>query len=26
VTHDAALAARCSRQYSLTAGVLEQLS
>ena len=26
VTHDAALAARCSRQYSLTAGVLQQLS
>ena len=26
VTHDATLAARCSRQYSLTAGVLEQLS
>jgi lipoprotein-releasing system ATP-binding protein len=26
VTHDAALAARCSRQFSLTAGVLEQLS
>ena len=26
VTHDAALAVRCSRQYSLTAGVLQQLS
>ena len=26
VTHDAALAARCSRQFSLTAGVLQQLS
>ena len=26
VTHDTALAARCSRQYSLTAGVLQQLS
>ena len=26
VTHDAALAARCSRQYSLTAGMLQQLS
>ena len=26
VTHDAALAARCSRQYSLTAGVLQQFS
>jgi lipoprotein-releasing system ATP-binding protein len=26
VTHDAALASRCSRQYSLTAGVLEQLA
>ena len=26
VTHDAALAARCSRQYSLTAGVLQPLS
>ena len=26
VTHDATLAARCSRQYSLTAGVLQQLS
>jgi lipoprotein-releasing system ATP-binding protein len=26
VTHDAALAERCSRQFSLTAGVLQQLS
>ena len=26
VTHDAALAARCSRQFSLTVGVLQQLS
>jgi len=26
VTHDQALAARCSRQFSLTAGVLQQLS
>jgi len=26
VTHDADLAARCSRQFSLTAGVLQQLS